>query len=261
MPSKVNLSTELLLGPRLKVARSAIHIDELRRLTQPLHSQFYEISQVPYPYQSELEPGGYELTFVPLRPVSKILALCIGDALHNLRSALDHIATGIIRSAEVGRKPYFPMNQDWNKLAKNRDMAPLEAALPGSKDLILSGLRPRNGQYEQHWRALQALDNDDKHSLLIPNVVITEISNINATALNRGNTYKNLSASNDANSPFVLLATSTRLVLHGKAQASAEVTFGEGTPLAGQDVHSSLLEISEIVSGVITGFERLLQKQ
>lgn len=40
-------------------------------------------------------PGLY-IHYRPVQPMPETIALAIGDAVHNLRAALDHLATGIV---------------------------------------------------------------------------------------------------------------------------------------------------------------------
>ena len=79
----------------------------------------------------------------------------IGDAIHNLRGALDHLATGIIRTHKDGAKPYFPISQNRDDLINDAEMSrrldDMEQSLPGSKKLILDQIRPVNDARESLW--------------------------------------------------------------------------------------------------------------
>lgn len=181
------------LGPKLKVARAIDHIGLLSHLSAPLNRDLYEIKLL----EDRPDPANrdfilYRLTFFPRRPIAENFALIIGDAVHNLRGALDHLAGGVLRSLSTDppSKPFFPMHPDRERLIADRNLSALDAALPGAKELILNQLRPENGPDEKFW-TFNTLDNADKHNLLVPNVSITDVRNIFAVI--GGMTLKDMS--------------------------------------------------------------------
>jgi hypothetical protein len=83
---------DALLGPRLKLLRFEDHFAALKRATRAfLESQ-------PYRVPSEVKAGGYEHIWraVEVKRPDPRLGVIIGDCLHNLRSALDHLAWQLV---------------------------------------------------------------------------------------------------------------------------------------------------------------------
>jgi hypothetical protein len=101
-------------GAYLKVDRANHHIQTLHDLTEPLSPQFYALGWFPATnLPCGISIGGgvanpdkplRELAYVPKQPISQLLALIIGDAIHNLRAALDYAATAVVRATDGDTK-------------------------------------------------------------------------------------------------------------------------------------------------------------
>lgn len=83
-------------GARLKVERADQHIHALERCLR----EFTENSFTTRPHAS-----GMDITYTFLAPPSEV-ALILGDAVHNLRSALDHL-TWELDAAEEDEIPAY----------------------------------------------------------------------------------------------------------------------------------------------------------
>src|ERR1700733_7639613 len=82
----------LFRGARLKVKRAQHHIGDAHQLVKAF------ISLNPYKIIVEKHPdGSQELTLTVTQSLDKNLPLIIGDAIHNLASALDHLTWEMVR--------------------------------------------------------------------------------------------------------------------------------------------------------------------
>lgn len=106
-----------------------------------------------------------------IRPIPLEFSAIIGDALQNLRSALDHLATHLVNigSDPMTQKPYYPIFEssheyEAGKMRKIQGMSPEAIKAIDATEPYARG----NG-----WvlRDLQILNNRDKHCLLIPALV------------------------------------------------------------------------------------------
>jgi len=151
-----------LLGARLKVERAKHHIADLSvEKTSFLATDPYCTTPEYYPEHDFTVYYLDKFTAVPAR-----IALIAGDAAHNLRSALDLLASTL-----VGRGPgrnkrghtYFPIRET---AAKYQADAPgmVEGMLPSDIQRI-DGFKPYGGGNDQLW-GLHRLDIIDKHCLL-----------------------------------------------------------------------------------------------
>jgi len=256
------ISPEVLRGPRLKAERSGVHIDEIIRKSQAIPKDWFDFGIKPYIIPPHMKPTRFNLTYEPLKPIPELFALMIGDAVHNLRGALDHISTGIIRSKSPTATPHFPICKNRDDLISDKRMAvrisDMETALHGSKELILNKIRPINAANDALW-SFNGINNDDKHNLVIPTVAVANIAGLNANI--GGSTYRDCGAGNDAAKPFVAISSDTPFTLQGDPQASVNVSFGPATPFNGKPVIPTLLDIRALVEDVICEFEILISQQ
>src|SRR5690349_1920178 len=77
---------------RLKVERAIKHIDDLAAVCKAF------INSTPYTLDRETEPktGYYHFSVTNVQAPPPDVGLIAGDAIHNLRSALDHLACQLV---------------------------------------------------------------------------------------------------------------------------------------------------------------------
>ncbi|MGI8885724.1 MAG: hypothetical protein ACR2G9_02235 [Gaiellaceae bacterium] len=104
-------------------------------------------------------------------------AFLVGDAMHNARSALDHLACRLVERAgkQPSRRTAFPIRAKEPKT--NREIETFEAAIKGmseSHKTSIRRLQPYANKSDEARRllAVAALDNADKHQLLLPRASI-----------------------------------------------------------------------------------------
>ena len=108
-------------------------------------------------------PKGFSLQLGPM----------IGDAIHNLRAALDTVAWAIVRAAGGTEKQldklYFPLCPD-AALPKSWHYKTICAAVPETGPIIADFVRGYKAAPECDLWALNQLDRIDKHRLVTPTV-------------------------------------------------------------------------------------------
>ena len=247
---------DIMRGPRLKVQRANRHIDELIRRTAPIDPQLYELRVRKVPRSViHLDATEFELAYRPKKPIPETLGLIIGDAVHNLRAALDHFANVVIRTwlPANGKRAFFPMSSKWENFVSHSDFPAIEEALPDTKDLLLKEVRPKDGPNEALW-SFNTLDNDDKHNLILPTVAFADISNINITT--GGGVLRNCGAGSDAARPMVILRSSWPITMHNDLNPAVDVKFGKGSPFENEPVIPTLTQISKLVDETLSILER-----
>src|SRR5205085_5007265 len=93
----------ILLSPRLKLERANEHI-------KAFHSEINAyIERRPHRISSEFDDEGWNVVSVEVvRPMPDAVPLILGDAVHCLRSALDHIVYAVGTGAKRARG-YWPV--------------------------------------------------------------------------------------------------------------------------------------------------------
>jgi hypothetical protein len=152
-------------GARIKIDRARKHIDELRQT-----GAAYLATQ-PFRLEKTTEPATGDILTV-VRVVGGIPVWwsgVIGDALHNLRSALDYIACELVIASGgvVTTDTAFPFGKDaavFEQSLKRRVPVVSQRALQ-----LVRRLRPYNGGNRTLWQ-LHCLDIEDKHRAIVPAV-------------------------------------------------------------------------------------------
>ena len=155
---------ERLILVRAKVQRARKHLRDLEAELGAFRDRSMTIASGPRDNQGVVR-GPYTLHDLPVIPIDALTAA--GDVVHNLRSALDHLAyqLAIVGSpgAEPGRQVEFPIAKDLatyesDKPRKVKGMRP-EAVR------AIDLLKPYHGGTEAFWR-IHELNNIDKHRML-----------------------------------------------------------------------------------------------
>jgi hypothetical protein len=246
---------DLFLSPRLKLDRAYSHIQELESLTKPLSKTLYEIKvepefAFPKPYAISMT-----LTYKPTKPIAETLGLIIGDVVNNFRSALDHLASGIVRENNSSARPFFPMCKKRNELPSNKFLPVIEQALPGSTELLLKKIRPDEVNGVDLW-CFHLLDNDSKHNLILPTVSAVSIDNINLVS--GGMRMTNCGVNGDATQPINILKTGgDPIQIQQGFDVSVDFRFPADSIFPILDVLETLNRIGSIVAETIDSFEEL----
>jgi hypothetical protein len=123
----------------------------------------------PYAVGFKRDPESRRLIYfvAGVRPTPRRLSALLGDTIHNLRSALDHLAFQLV-SVGTGKSPsshvYFPIADDRAKYIEQRRRQ-LKGATP-SAIAVVDSLNPYKGGNDELW-LLHKLNNLDKHRVLI----------------------------------------------------------------------------------------------
>ncbi len=166
-----------LLGPRLKLARANRHIRDLHSLFETFvgdNPHRVEVNQDP-------DDGDFRVIGVFERPLPNETATIIGDAIHNLRACLDHLAAEAVRvggQQAPDRNTGFPIYL--GEADFNGGIASKLKGAPAAFTELVKNLTP----FKTHTNGttgnvllwlLGQLDNLDKHLVLLPTVSVISI--------------------------------------------------------------------------------------
>lgn len=146
---------------RVKVERAKEHIRDLEaEISAFLETNPYET----FP-DEDRETGDFLVRLrVHAEPPLRWGAVA-GDALHNLRSALDILWRHVMGAVDSDRKTAFPVYPSAEKFEAERSRV-VKSRRKTAMD-ILHAIKPYKGGNDALW-ALHELDNIDKHRILIP---------------------------------------------------------------------------------------------
>ncbi len=156
---------ERLALVQLKIDRATEHINSLKNAVRV----FFDSK--PYKVSTKRDPQTRKLTYFvsDVKPSPPSFATITGDAIQNLRSALDHLAYQLFlvgtNAATSGRHIYFPIASGAEEYARKSPRR-LQGMRQDAKDL-LNRIEPyKDGKGHKYWE-LQELNNIDKHRLLV----------------------------------------------------------------------------------------------
>ncbi|MDX1489064.1 MAG: hypothetical protein R3268_12725, partial [Acidiferrobacterales bacterium] len=113
-------------------------------------------------------PDGVRLTinWAPILHVLPLLRMAAGDAVHNLRSALDHLAYAIVLAVDKPNdRLYFPMDVDRNSFVNQSSFREIKRVAPDIASFILDEIKPYGAG--NPFVMLNQLDRADKHRFLL----------------------------------------------------------------------------------------------
>jgi hypothetical protein len=170
-----------LHGVWLKVGRAREHL-------KAFQAEFRDIEVNPYRLVGQYEGEGsrYVVRFSVLdegRRIPRRFGLMVGDVVHNLRTALDHLAWQLaIIGSGPGPRTQFPIFEDADEFRKY-EKALLHGIAEGDRARI-RGLQPyeirvptaivRDLELNRMLMILGRLDNVDKHSIILPAITVAQ---------------------------------------------------------------------------------------
>ena len=245
---------QLFDGPKLKVERANHHINELES------SLSVFLKMQPYSIRVDVDPttGQNFLRFHTIKDPPADLPLIIGDAAHNLRSALDLMWSAILRHAgENDSSGHFPFHETRENLVDTIDKGAVKRAFPAVAALILDQIRPHKRGDDALW-ALNKLDVLDKHRLLIPVISAVRLSGVDLEDENQ-NHFNNMTLTVAADGRIITpVATAARLNIKNYGEPTVSIIFGKDQPLVGEPIIPTLRQLAQSVRGIIYTIEAMI---
>lgn len=158
-------ATDKLAGVRAKLDRANKHIADLDVAIAAF------LDSRPYPIGTKSDANTRQLTYyvVESPPIPSEISLICGDAIHCLRSSLDHLAYQMFLAsggAEKFKSVSFPIFDDVKKFE-----AGFRGKIHGISNAagdMLQEIQPYKGGKGNDLWVLHYLNNTDKHRLLVP---------------------------------------------------------------------------------------------
>ncbi|MGA2325430.1 MAG: hypothetical protein ABSH05_04015 [Bryobacteraceae bacterium] len=212
--------SDVFRDSKLKIERANQHILELNTaLNEFIGTDFYSLGVAKDP-----QTGNHVLKFGITKSLPERLPLIIGDALHNLRSALDFIASELVRRANGSMKYIkFPIRDTRKEVEAALLRGEIRVAHPDVITCILDEIKPYKGGNDALC-ALHDLDIADKHLLLIPVVSVAALTHVHARAGN--SVFEDCTFTVIGGRDSNILAMPKEFQMQGQGQPVFTVVFG-----------------------------------
>lgn len=239
-------------GAICKVERANDHIGAFAKASERYFAKRpYQVVQTPH--EATGKPGYHLYERLPFP--SRRLALLVGDAVHNLRAALDHLVCACAIAA--GGDPSstaFPVLQGEHGLGR-RLKADVGDAGPLAVDLVRSLSPTPSGNPKLF--ALHMLDVIDKHRLVVPLAcamdVEIQVGGYNGLPII---TARGQTAPPAQTSRFIPAPPGYEAALAHDFSFTGDLVFPPDAPLAGEPCVEALYDLSAHVADIVQLFER-----
>ena len=243
-------------GARLKVKRAKEHIDDLYGRLRAFNAAGSYVVHI----EHDTHTGDDFLKLETGQPVPEDFLLITGDAIHNLRTALDFVLNEIefATTGTMTKYTKFPVFDTRDELEAAINGGLKVKAPKAILDFIMDVVQPYKGGNGDFIWALHALDIEDKHRLLIAKTQLTHIMGICAQD-DRGEEFQIPSwlIVEPHIAPYRCVGH-RNIKITNKGMAAYLVAFGQGMPMQGKLIPQVLNQFEEIVSGTLDGIERML---
>jgi hypothetical protein len=259
---------------RLKIERANKHISDIDSASRV----FFDTK--PYKVATKRDPETRKMIYYlsSVDPVPASFATAAGDAIHNLRCSLDHLAQQLYLAGTNGAKGY----RNQTSFLITNSAKDFKSSLPGKiegmrQDAIdaIRALEPyKGGKGEDLW-VLHRLNNIDKHRL-----IVTVGSSFQSFDIGSYMTQRMVKAFPDrfpgglphmelfirpADTLFPLKTGDELFIDAPDAEANEKMNFrfniavNEPGVIEGKPLLETLVEFSNRVSGIVTSFEPCLE--
>ena len=236
---------------RLRIERANTHLQELKTLLTEAPNTFTVAVK-------DHESGGQHLIHdVPdAENLRKRIAIIAGDALNNLKSALDYAWIGVLERHRITlpSRPKFPVYEDAHGV---KDALVKSRIAQGSVlfNYMMNQCRPfKDGEYTL-W-AMHRLNNHDKHRLLLPTMSYAGITGIAVLNTENGEMIEGDSWGISGDGPYyVYLQSSLRLKNPGKLSVS--FLFDKDMPYHPVEVDDALRDFARVALVIVNQLETI----
>ena len=194
----------------------------------------------------------------------------VGDAVHNLRAALDFVAAEILKNEPDADRAdsYFPIGNSRQNLITCRSYRLIQRAAPDLALVIADIIKPYKAGGEARFIALNQLDRMDKHRVFVPSVVMSNYITVaihedqeeNPPPVAPGTilTILGITAGDGtviSHARQVRPGTAAYLHNQRNGYPTVQILFGKGEVFEDQPIIPTLRELAQLVDGVIDALE------
>lgn len=237
---------------KLKIERANKHISDLENRIRSFPNEYIvRIKRDAEAGKDFLEHGTVSDTIVVES------ALIIGDAIHNLKCALDFAWISTIEKVAppaLSSFAKFPVRDSRYELETALQGREIHTSSPALFDLMVFGIKSYDGGNDSIW-AIHRLDILDKHKLLIP---LWNIGSVVDMELEDEQGHVVPGPLWGTTRPGLFCAEIPQgFHIKNKGNVAVEVVFDDGTPTEDLEVCSALSGLSEVALSVIELLEKL----
>lgn len=237
---------------RLKIDRADKHIEEVKTAVLSLHESY--VSSI----EEDANSGGHSIKYEcpDLERRLTEIALMTGDAIHNLRTALDHTWIALVEKLGLPTNKWakFPFSDSAETLDRTLKNGNIDSASPSLFEKLTVEVKPYRGGNVYLW-GLHEADIADKHKLVLPLMDYTGASGIRVED-EHGVVHDVSLIPRLGSMGVIYLDFFPNIKIKEKGHVSLSVFLHEGS-LAGSAIPFELQALSHLVLSVVQSLESL----
>lgn len=190
------------------------------------------------------------------KPFPKEIGVIVGDAVHSLRTSLDHVTTQIIKEATgTNKRISFPVHETRKNLHDAVGKSPVTEHFSAFDDLVMNVIKPHRDLDGDHilW-AVSKLNNIDKHNELILTADIIGVT-IERMVDERDNVCLNSYMGVKAGGTTGAYKLAGKIQIDGDIHPSIEVLLGPEAFLEGKHLLPTLVDMANRTLNAINAIE------
>lgn len=241
-------SNDPFLGVYLKLDRASHHINDFKRIVD----QWVKANARSVRAKNKKKPTTWGTKLPRHAPT------ILGDALHNMRAALDHAYCTLVEAngGKINSYTKFPIREDRHGCASMIKGQKLGSTPSNAVcDFILNNIQPYGGGKGADLYGLHSLDISDKHTNIIAaNSVIKNkvISTGPGGAKIFGGTFIL-----NANNKFLEAAPGVDVKFEGNPETAFFIHFANGQPFEGDEIAPTLTSLHASTTIVVNSLKEL----
>lgn len=250
--------TDPLLGVRIKINRSKEHLTHLDSAVQTFKARKPYFVTVDF----DSQPGYETYRFREREPIPIAWSAILGDCVHNMRSALDHLACALVIANNCTPTQYtaFPIGSSETHF-RTSAIGRIKGASDAAVKLVES-LKPYNRGNVLLYR-LHMVDIADKHQALIPVAVAnnmfgtrTDVRNVHELHIAwRDTLLRKRPPLKDGDEIFSFRRSNEpNFQDNSQFQFGFEIAFGESQVFDREPVIPTLYDLFHMTNGIIERF-------
>jgi hypothetical protein len=241
---------------RLKIKRANSHIADIEARIIALHTTDTAVVETHPQYGTERLKHNFSDVVA-----FEDIALMLGDAIHNLKCALDYTWLKTIERlvpALVDDRAKFPVRKTIKEVEGFLAHAEVHTFHPNLFAFMLHTIKPCEGGNDAIWN-IHNFDNRDKHRLLIPVLAQGHIDGIEVED-ERGEAFKG-SGAGDFQRPPYCIDFKPGLHVKQKGKLTADIAVEDEKSGCFMHIPETLIRYSHIISKAVELFERFLEAE
>ena len=243
----------ILSDSRAKIKRANKHIADLEDCLLALHDSQTSAVEINKATGGEILKHDFNVRLL------EDMALILGDAVHNLKSALDYtwVATMERLKITVDSRTKFPIRETFDEVQAALHGRKIDTISPELWLLVLRVIQPYDGGNFALW-PMHAMDIRDKHHLPIPVLTTGSIDGIEVEQEGATFTGFGVAPLTFQRPPYYIhLNPSIHVKNHGKVTADIGVQYGDAFYVP--NISENIQSYSSTVLKIVELFEEFLE--